>query len=181
MSKNRWLLIALISLGPLRPAAAFNLITDIRQNTQWTLGNVAAAGTSINLRNGQYDASEFAQIASYRFLSAWYGGIEVPQGDNTVKLTDSFKIGLNLSYFGQYFTNKPPALLNNLVIGPAASYNIATTPRVFTPFVDINYQFGGVIPTPNATTPTATPTVPLTSKLNVSPAGSIVMLQNVAY
>lgn len=178
MFKNKLLfavLVILFSFGPLRPAAAFNLITDIEQNTQWTIGDVAAAGTSINLRNGQYDASEFAQIASYRFLSVWYGGIEVPQGDNTVKLTDSAKIGLNFSYFAQYFTNKPPKILNNLVIGPAASFNIATTPRTFTPFVDVNYQFGNVIPTPAA--PIVAPvSVPATSKLNIYPATSMAML-----
>jgi hypothetical protein len=66
---------AVVLLG-CKVSQAFNLISDIDLNTQWTLGQVAAAGTSIDLSNGQYDASEFAQIAQYRMLSAWYGGIE---------------------------------------------------------------------------------------------------------
>ncbi len=124
-------------------AFAFNLITDVEQQTNWTLGQVAAAGTSVNLRNGQYDPSEFAQIANYRMLSLWYGGIEIPQGDGTIKLTDSAKFGFNLGYFLSNFVNKPPLILQNLVVGPAISTSLATTPRVVNYWVDINYQFSG--------------------------------------
>lgn len=124
-------------------ANAFNLITDVEQQTQWTFGQVAAAGTSINLRNGQYDPSEFAQIANYRMLSLWYGGIEIPQGDGTIKLTDSAKMGFNLGYFLRNFVDKPPLIFQNLVVGPAISTSLATTPRVVNYWVDINYQFSG--------------------------------------
>jgi hypothetical protein len=121
---------------------AFNLLTDIDTQTTWTLGQVASAGTSIDLKNGQYDASEFAQVFNYRMLSGWYGGIEIPQSDGTMKLTDSAKLGLNLGYFLKNFVNTPPAILTNLVIGPAIGGNLATSPRVIQYFADINYQFG---------------------------------------
>jgi len=134
--------VAAIMIFALGMAHAFNLITDVQTQTQWTLGQIAAAGTSVDLKNGQYDASEFAQIANYRMLSGWYGGIEIPQGDGTVKLKDSAKLGLNLNYFFKGFVNQPPALLANLVIGPAIATNLVSSPRVVQYFVDINYQFG---------------------------------------
>lgn len=157
-------LIALISvflLWPLRPAAAFNLITDIQTQTQWTLGQVASAGTSVDLKNGQYDVSEFAEIANYRMLSGWYGGIEIPQGDGTVKLTDSAKIGLNLGYFLKSFVNQPPMILQNLVVGPAIGFNLVSSPRTVHYFVDLNYRFSGLTgPPPPSISPTPLPTIP---------------------
>lgn len=144
MLKRTLVLIALaVGLVELPLACwGFNLISDIDTQTKWDLGNVASAGTSINLKNGQYDASEFAEIADYRMLSIWYGGIEIPQGDGTVKLTDSGKIGLNLGYFLKNFANQPPSLISNLVIGPAIGSNLAQSPRVIQYFVDLNYRFG---------------------------------------
>lgn len=145
---KRLLLVSLL-VGLVGSAQAFNLISDIDNQTTWTLGQVAAAGTSIDLSNGQYDVSEFAQIANYRMISLWYGGIEVPQGDGTMKLTDSAKAGFNLAYLFNSFVNKPPALIQNLVVGPAIGGNLASTPRTLHYFVDINYQFGApTTPTP---------------------------------
>ncbi len=141
------------------PASAFNLITDVEQNTLFTVGQTAAAGTAVNLRNGQYSASELAQISQYRMLSLWYGGTEVGRGDNTFTMTDSLKIGLNLSYFLSKFTNPlPPSAqwLNNIVVGPSFAMSVFSTPRVGTPFVDINYAFG------SATTPVPVKTTPAT-------------------
>jgi hypothetical protein len=150
------------------PAHAFNLWHDIEQQTQWTLGENAAAGTSVNIRNGQFDSSEFAGISSYRFLSFWYGGINIPQSDNTIKLTDAAKFGFNLNYFLTGFANQPPQFLQRLVIGPAIACSIITTPRVVNYFVDVNYVFGNVKTLPMPPAPTlAAPTVPVTSKLNL--------------
>lgn len=149
-------------------AEAFNLVTDIEQQTQWTLGENAAAGTSLDLRNGQFDGSEFAGIASYRFLSIWYGGINIPQSDKTVKFTDALKLGFNLNYFLTGFVNRPPEFLQRLVVGPAIACSIISTPRVVNYFVDVNYVFGNIhtVPMPPAAT-LAAPTVPPTSKLNL--------------
>jgi hypothetical protein len=96
---KRLLILILALLVCKANAFAFNLWEDVQQNTQWTLGENASAGTAYDVVKDQIDVSELAQIASYRFLSAWYGGIQVPQSDNTVKWTDAGKIGLNLNYF----------------------------------------------------------------------------------
>lgn len=148
MKRSLALLLGIACLACPRHAYAFNLISDIDTQTTWTLGQVASAGTSIDLRNGQYDVSEFAQVANYRMLGLWYGGVEIPQADGTVKLTDAGKIGINLIYLFKGFTNQPPELIKNLVIGPAIAANVFTTPRKLNYFVDINYSFGGATPTP---------------------------------
>lgn len=123
-------------------AFAFNLWHDIQQETQWTLGDAVAAGTAIDVRNGQYDASALAQISQYRFLSLWYGGTFIPQSDKTLKAIDTAKIGFNLSYLFTGFANKPPAVLQHLVIGPSWVMPLFTTPHQGIFMVDINYQFG---------------------------------------
>lgn len=120
---------------------AFNLITDVEQQTQWTVGQQASAGTAINLRNGELAASALAGIASYRMFSIWYGGTFVNSSDHS--MTDTAKVGLNLGYFLKNFTNQPPALISNLVIGPSFAMSLISTPRVGTPFFDVNYSFGG--------------------------------------
>lgn len=118
-------------------AQAFNLWQDIEQNTQWTLGNTASAGTAINLRSGDLSASALASISSYRMVSIWYGGTLI-----NGNMTDTLKVGLNLSYFLKDFTNQPPDLIKNLVIGPSFAMSVISTPRVGTPFIDLNYKFG---------------------------------------
>jgi hypothetical protein len=137
-----------------RVGSAFNLWTDIQQNTQWTLGQNAAGGTALNLRNGQFDGSALAQVATYRFLSLWGGGTFIPQSDQTIKAIDTVKVGLNLNYFLTGFANKPPEVLQRIVIGPSFAMPLFTTPRVGIPFLDINYAFGnlGTVPLPPAQT-----------------------------
>lgn len=136
---------------PIRPVFAFDLWQDIQQKTEWRLGDSVAAGTSIALRHddasglkaGQFVGSALAQFSSYRMLSAWAGGTFVPKPDQTLKATETVKIGLNLGYFLTGFVNQPPVLLKNLVIGPSLSMPIWTTPHVVIPFFDINFAFGG--------------------------------------
>jgi hypothetical protein len=148
--KKTLLVIALnLSLG--LNAYAFNLWEDIQQNTKWTIGSVAAAGTAVALKDddslslhaGDLVVSALASISEYRMLSLWYGGNEIPQGNGNTKLVDTAKIGLNLGYFLTGFVNQPPAVIKNLVFGPSVSYSLIVTPRVFVPFFDINYSFGG--------------------------------------
>lgn len=170
---KKLLLTLAVLIGPLRPAAAFNLWDDIKLQTQWTLGSAVAAGTSIAMRSdsssglkaGQFVGSALAQISNYRMLSLWGGGTFVPQADRSLKAVESAKIGINLGYLFKGFTNPPPALIQNLVVGPSLSMPIWTTPHVVIPFFDANYAFGGT--TAPATPPTAAPTVPIASRLNL--------------
>lgn len=121
-------------------AFALNLLTDIEENTQWTLGQQASGGTAINLKTGSLSASALAGIAGYRMLSFWYGGTMVNPSDGS--MTDTAKIGLNLGYLLKNFTNQPPALIKNLVIGPSFAMGLISAPRVGTFLFDCNYRFG---------------------------------------
>lgn len=159
--KKQLLLIALLfSIWPLRPAAAFNLWTDIEQNTTFPIGQAASAGTAINLRDGTLAASFLAEAVNYRMLSGWYGGTYVNSDQRS--LTDTAKIGLNLGYFLSGFVNKPPLILTNLVIGPSIAMSLISTPRKGTPFFDVNYRFGGTTALPPAVTPAVVPVTPPT-------------------
>lgn len=130
----------------------FNLWEDIQQQTQWTLGKDVAAGTSVALRTvnngnisvqgGQYYASALAEVSSYRFLSLWAGGVFIPTSDGTLKAIDTGKVGINLANVFAGFVNQPPAIIRNLVIGPAISINMFSSPRVAIPSIDANYRFG---------------------------------------
>jgi hypothetical protein len=144
MKFNRWVFgfvfAICFSVGH-RMAFAFNLWHDIQEKTEWTLGDVAAAGTAINLRNGDLAYSALAEIGRYRFLSGWYGGTKVNKTDEN--LTDSAKIGFNLNYIFKGFVNKPPKFIDNLVVGPSYAISLLSSPRQGTPFFDINYSFGG--------------------------------------
>jgi len=122
-------------------ALAFNLISDVEQHTTFPIGQTASAGTAVNLKTGALSASFLAEVANYRMLSLWYGGTYVNTAD--ANLTDTAKIGINIGYFLTGFANKPPAILTNLVIGPSYAMSLISTPRVGTPFFDINYKFGG--------------------------------------
>lgn len=139
----------------IQDAHAFNLITDVEQNTTFPIGQAASAGTAVNLRNGTLAGSALAELSNYRMISLWYGGTYVNSTDKS--LTDTAKIGLNLSYFLSSFTNKPPAILMNLVVGPSFAMSLISTPRVGTPFFDVNYRFGGTTALPPAPTPSPAP------------------------
>ena len=144
---------------------AYNLITDIENNMTFPVGQVAQAGTAINLRNGQTSTSMLAQVAVYRnMLALSYGGTRVNQSD--AQFTDTAKVGLNLSWVFSKFTNPLPAqaqFLKNINVGPSYAINLISSPRVGTPFMDISYVFGsgGTAPTPApALIPTVTPAAP---------------------
>lgn len=153
-------LFCAITLWPNKPVFAFNLVTDVEEQTTFPIGQAASAGTAVNLRDGTLAASFLGEIANYRMLSAWYGGTYVNAGDKS--LTDTAKIGLNLGYFLTGFVNKPPALLSNLVVGPSFAMSLISTPRKGTPFLDINYRFGGTTALPPAPTPSVDKTPPAT-------------------
>ena len=174
------LVIAIVGTLP-RWSQAFNLWQDIQTNTEWTLGQNAAAGTAVALKTsdalgiqaGQYVPSFLAQISQYRFLSAWWGGNYIPQPDGTSKLKDTAKLGFNVAYIFAGFVNQPPQILKNLVAGPSVTLNLISTPHVFVPFFDINYQFGGAASKPAIQTIAP----PVTGKLNLTPVMGLADLQ----
>jgi hypothetical protein len=140
------------------PSLAFNLITDIEQQTTFPIGQAASAGTAVNLRNGSLSVSALAELSNYRMISFWYGGTFVNPSDGS--MTDTAKIGLNIGYFLTGFVNRPPLLFQNIVVGPSFAMSIISTPRVGTPFFDINYRFGGTTALPPAVTPTPVTSAP---------------------
>ena len=139
------------------PAQAFNLIKDIEQQTTFPIGQAASAGTAINLKTGALAASFLGEISNYRMFSLWYGGTYANANDNS--LTDTAKIGINLGYFLTGFVNQPPLILRNLVVGPSFAMSLISTPRVGTPFFDVNLRFGGDTALPKAVTPTMAPSL----------------------
>ena len=153
---KKW--IVCFSMMVVAPAMAFNLVTDVEQQATFPIGQAASAGTAVNLRNGQLAGSALAELANYRMFSAWYGGTYVNSTDKS--MTDTAKIGINLGYFLTGFVNKPPMILQNLVVGPSFAMSLISTPRVGTPFFDINYRFGGTTALPPAPTPSPAPTTP---------------------
>lgn len=144
-----FVVVAMVLASLAMSAHAFNLLTDIQQQTQWTLGSAVDAGTAVVLRKadaynavgGQYVGSALASIANYRMVSVSAGGTFFPQGDGTLKAVDTAKVGLNLSYIFSGFLNQPPAILKNLVVGPSVAMSMVSTPHVLVPLIDINYQF----------------------------------------
>lgn len=141
----------LSTIPPWRPAAAFNIWTDIEEQTQWTIGSSVEAGTAIAMRSdessglkaGQFVGSALASVASYRMFSLAAGGNFIPQPDKSLRAIETAKVGLNLGYIFKNFTNQPPAFIKNLVIGPSLTMPIWTTPHVVIPFFDVNFAFGG--------------------------------------
>lgn len=137
---------------------AFNLITDIEQQTTFPIGQAASAGTAVNLKTGSLSASALAEIANYRMFSGWYGGTMLNPSDG--RMTDTAKIGLNVGYFLTGFVNQPPLILRNLVVGPSVACSLISTPRVATYLFDFNFRFGGDTALPKAVTPSPAPTTP---------------------
>ena len=164
-----WLILvpAIFVMGMITEKAfAYNPLTDVLQNTTFPIGQAASAGTAVNLRNGQTSTSMLAEIAVYRNMLAFsYGGTRVNQAD--AGFTDTAKLGLNLSWVFSQFTNQLPAqaqFLKNLNVGPSFAMSLMSSPRVGTPFFDINYVFGsgGTTPTPAPTpVPTVVPATPV--------------------
>lgn len=144
-------LLVLLTMLVASPLWSFNLWQDIQTQTNWDLGKAAAGGTAIalakndalNVKAGDPVPSALAEISDYRFLSAWYGGNQFTFADGTSHWKDTAKIGLNAVYIFRGFVNQPPAIFQNLVIGPSLTFQVFSSPRVFVPFLDLNYQFGG--------------------------------------
>lgn len=137
------LLFALVFLfAPWRPAAAFNPIQDVLDNTTFPIGTVASAGTAINLKNGDTSTSMLALIAQYRMLDFSAGGTRVNKSDSN--FTDTVKLGLDLGwFFSQFKNNLPPQaqFLKNVNIGPSYAISAFAKPGQGYPFFDINFQF----------------------------------------
>lgn len=139
-------------------AAAWNPITDVRDNVQWTFGKTAEVGTAIKLAGGTdmevgtTATSMLAGIFDYRWISFSYGGTRVNK--NAENFTDTAKVGLQLTKFFDWFKNPTTpemAFMRNLNIGPSFSMPIWDTPRVGTVFLDVNYRFGPSGPVAPAT------------------------------
>lgn len=144
-----------LALGPLTPAFAWNPITDVRDNLQWTFGKKAELGIAVKLAGagdldkGDTATSALAGIADYRFLAFSYGGIVVNKGSG--EKTDTFKIGLRATSFFDWFKNAPTpemAFMRNLNLGPALSMPVIARSHPVALFFDVNYQFGGSPPLP---------------------------------
>lgn len=171
---------AVIVLSTPKVSFAFNLWTDVEQQTQWTLGSSVAGGTAMALRHddasglkaGQFVGSALAQVANYRLLSLWAGGNFIPQSDHTLKAIETAKVGINLGYLLKGFKNQPPEIIKNLVFGPSLTMPIWTTPHTVIPFFDLNYAFagpGGAAGTAGSTPPTVIAQPTATSRLNLIP------------
>src|SRR5437762_7993746 len=114
--KKTLLVLAVVLMWPNKPVFAFDLWSDIQEQTQWTLGNAVAAGTSIslvsrdslNVQGGQFLGTALAQLVQYRYLSLWGGGTFIPQTDQKLKAIDTAKVGFNINYIFSGFTNQPP-------------------------------------------------------------------------
>lgn len=148
--------MGLILVGP-GFAYAWNPLIDLRDNLQWTFGKKAETGIAVkiggagDLEKGDTATSALAGIFDYHFLSAAYGGIKVNKND--AKVTDSFKIGLQLTSFFDLFKNPPTAemaFMRNINVGPVMSMPVISRSHPVTWFLEGNYAFGGskVVPTP---------------------------------
>ena len=129
---------------------AWNPITDIRDNLQWKFGQAAEAGIAVKLTGagdlepGDTATSALFSIADYRFLTFSYGGIRTNKED--AKTTDTFKVGLRVTKFFDFFANKPTLemeWMRNLNVGPAISSPIIARSHPVTLFIEANYLFGG--------------------------------------
>lgn len=122
---------------------AFNPLNDLEQNTTFPIGQLASAGTAINLRNGDTSTSMLAMVAQYRgMLDLSIGGTRVNKSD--ANFTDTVKLGLDLGWVFSYFVNPlPPTaqFIKNINIGPSYAISAISTPGRGYPFFDINYIF----------------------------------------
>lgn len=140
-----FIVIGMLAIACVQRAFAFNLITDVRDNTFWKLGQVAQAGEGYNFTAKEWDASALAEVAEYRFLSFSYGGTQVDA--NSSKATDTFKVGLLSNFFFALFKNPvTPQMswLQNLNVGPSYAIPVfsGSTGHKGTLLADINYKFG---------------------------------------
>jgi hypothetical protein len=149
------LIVLALLLYPLQQAAAFNPITDFRENVQWTFGKAAEVGTAVKLagsgdmKPGDTSTSILAGIADYRWFSFSVGGTRVNQSN--ADFTDTAKLGLKLTSFFDWFKNPPTpemSFLRNLNIGPSYAVSMFSSPHGGTLFLDINYRFGGTTALP---------------------------------
>jgi hypothetical protein len=144
--KKKLLVLALFLMVPWRPAAAFNLVTDIQNNVVWTFGQSAQAGEGYDFSAQKWDSSVLAEIAEYRFLSLSYGATFLDSSSNNA--TDTIKIGMLSSFFFKLFTHQPTpqmAWMENLNIGPSFAIPVfsGSTGHRGVLLLDINYRFSG--------------------------------------
>lgn len=142
--------LAVFLMWPVRPAFAWNPVTDVRDNLKWTFGQKAEAGIAVkiggagDLERGDTATSMLAGIADYRFLAFSYGGIRV--NTNDAKVTDSFKVGYKITSFFDLFKNPPTpemAWMRNVNFGPVMSMPVIARKHPITWFLEANYSFGG--------------------------------------
>lgn len=144
--------IALFLMWPLRPATAYNPITDVQDNLKWTLGEQAAVGTAYKIggsgdvKIGDRGDSAMFGIFDYRFIKESYGVITNPQSGE--KVGDGLKTGLMLNYFlGWFKSPQTPAmqLLNKINVGPTLTVPLLTDSKPLqhpSIWVEANFQFG---------------------------------------
>lgn len=145
-------LLAVLCLWPLRPAQAFNPITDVQDNLKWTIGDQAQLGTAYKIagsgpvERGHRGDSATLGIFDYRFIKEGYTVINDPSSGG--RLGDGLKTGLELNYFlGWFKSPQTPAmaLLNNVNIGPVVTVPLFSVSKPFQAvdlWIEANYQFG---------------------------------------
>ena len=147
---NYLLLVTSLIVASTGTLFAWNPITDIRENIEWTIGKEAQVGTAIkiggagDLDSGETTTSLLAGIANYRFMTFSYGGTRINKANSN--FTDTAKLGLRLTKFFDWFKNPPTPemeLLRNVNIGPSYSIPLLSSPRNGALFLDLNYTFGG--------------------------------------
>ena len=148
--KRNWRILTLwafvlagLYLAGAQSVYAFNPITDVLQNTTFPIGQVASAGTAVNLKNGDLETTMLAEVADYRgMLALSYGGAIDNQTGG--QFTDAVKIGFELNWILAKFTNPLPpqaSFLKNINFGPGYQVSAITHPGLGYPFFDINYSF----------------------------------------
>jgi hypothetical protein len=143
--KMLWVFIVMgmFAVACLQKAFAWNPVNDVLQNTTFPIGQVAEAGTAVNLKDGSTATSMLAGIADYRMFALSYGATR----DNTsgANFGDTLKLGFKINWLLKQFTQPlPPSaqFLQNINIGPSIASNVMFGPRQINYFFDINYQFG---------------------------------------
>ena len=137
------IIVGLLLSSIVAPCWGFNLVTDILQNTTFPVGQVASAGTAVNLKNGDLETTMLAEVADYRSLIAVSYGAAI---DNQTggQFTDALKVGFELGWLFSKFTNPLPpqaSFLKNLNLGPGYQVSAISHPGLGYPFFDVNYSF----------------------------------------
>ena len=127
-------------------AFAFNLWTDVTQNTKWTFGQAAQAGEGYDFASKKWDTSALAEVAEYRCLALSYGATFLDANSSTA--TDTVNVGFLSNFFFKMFANQPPpsmAWVENLNIGPSYAVPVfsGATGHKGVFLLDVNFKFSG--------------------------------------